>query len=167
MGVQDFTAEIEAIKAALEDAMKAALENAHERGREAGRSEVMDTIQGLVRGTLDAKAPAPKMEIRGYGGPPPRKSRSDGIRAPRGRVGTLVDDVLGNGGAMRIVDLEAAVVARDGRIAPKSVGNHVRRLENERYRRSDADPNAWELIPVGKEEEAEDATNDPSASLFN
>lgn len=85
-------------------------------------------------------------------------------RAPRGLVGEVVGKLLREHPGLTITELEDLVAKVDDRIAPKSVGNELRRFEGKKYHRLNG--REWFLIGGRAEKEtAGSATNDsPAAS---
>lgn len=83
-------------------------------------------------------------------------------KAPRGTVPRVLKRMLTDHPGKTIVEYEAMIADYDSRIAAKSIGNELRRMEGIRYRRNT--DGQWFLI-VGNEEAAGTANNEtPAAS---
>jgi hypothetical protein len=128
------------IKALANDAAEKVLA-AYRRGFEAGGIAMRNTI-------LKAASAPVSVSLGSGNGPieftqivsvPPPKSPSgrnlSRPRAPKGLVGDLIRTQLQECPGLPISDLEADVILIDARIAPKTVGNELRRFEGKKYRR--------------------------------
>lgn len=82
-----------------------------------------------------------------------------GKRAPRGLVGDVMAKMLTDHPGKSIADYEAMLEDYDDRVAIKSIGNELRRLEDEVYSRDDR--GGWHLI--SNKETADSQANDESA----
>jgi hypothetical protein len=68
---------------------------------------------------------------------------SVGKRAPKGLLTSVLSQALRDNPGATAQELEQRLPSYDARVSPKSVGNELRRGENERYRRSGG---LWYLI---------------------
>lgn len=68
----------------------------------------------------------------------------DSLKAPKGRVGEVIHEVLASHPGLPIVEIEQRALEIDPRISPKSVGNELRRLKGQKYRQGEG--KQWFLI---------------------
>lgn len=132
-----------------------AIEEAYKHGYEDGKAEVSKNVKTVLEAAHISMGASPaKITVTRKAHPPV----SD--RAPKGLVGDLIDQVLTDSPGLIGVDIQNKVVAIDGRIASKSVGNTLRRFKDKKYRK---DRKKWFLIGDAEKETAEAATNEHSA----
>lgn len=118
-----------------------AIKEAYERGR---RDGVAATLDHIIRTAETITKSPPDVRVT------QKTLRSAADRVPRGTVGTLVQKVLTESPGLTISEVQVRVIAQDYRVAPKSVGNEMRRFLNKRYRRR---KRKWFLISHEAEKE--------------
>lgn len=142
-----------AIRPKIEQAIKEAFDQ--------GGSEMLDRIFKAAAESTGTKTTVEPIV-------PPKPETGGHARAPRGRVGKLIETVLtqrGNPG-LRGARIEECVLELDDRIARKSVGNELRRFKGKRYRQDEY--RNWFLISDdGEKETAGHPTKDSPAESDN
>ena len=144
--------------------IRKAVQDAYERGREDGARDVRNAILKAANIHRLPTEGGPITDALKKVHEPSSDTKSS--RAPRGLVTDTMTRLLNQKPGQPVKELEEAVVAADERIAIKSVGNTLRRLENKRYFR---DGDQWYAVPASERNTAkEDATNVSSAvSVFD
>jgi hypothetical protein len=92
-----------------------------------------------------------------------RPARRRRRRVARGTVRPLVELVLSDQPGLRVNEVQAGAVLLDPTISPTSVGNELRRLEGQRYRR---EGKRWFLIGDTEKGKAEDRALTDGADLL-
>ena len=125
--------------------MRAALRTAYAAGFADGRQAALDTIFANVQALVPLDDPVrmrPTLISEAIGtanGTSDVKGVGEALpRAPRGLIDDVLEAVLQAKPGMTLEEVEAAVVAADDRIAPKSVYNKLRHWEkqNRKFRRA-------------------------------
>lgn len=143
---------VDAIMANIRPTVEKAVEDAYEKGGTDMQKRILQAASlpaHLAATTGAVKPTAPTKDLE---------------RAPRGQVGKLIKEVLEKQDGLRGADIERHVLARDDRIAPKSVGNQLRRFKNQKYRQNNR--RRWFLIRGNADEETagDRVTDTPAAS---
>ena len=145
----------------IADTIRKAVQDAYERGREDGARDVRNAI---LKAANIHRLPT-------EGGPitdalnKANESSSDtkNSRAPRGLVTDTVTRLLNQKPGQTVKQLEDVIAKTEERIAVKSVGNTLRRLQSIRYFR---DGDRWYTTPVPKRNSSEGpAANEPPDEL--
>jgi hypothetical protein len=110
-------------------------------------------MQAATGGIFEAKSPIM-----------PPKLRSASARAPRGAVGQFLETALTERPGSSIAELEDMAKINAPEISVKSVGNELRRMEDERYRRDRPNGYKWFLIGGDAEKETVEGSSPPTST---
>ena len=139
-------------------AVEKLLKSAYKQGRDDERKAILAAVSAADDGVIVGD----KVEAEVVRRPPPPTQAG---KAPRGTVPKVLGRMLTEYPGLTIVGYESLVGQFDNRIAVKSIGNELRRMENKRYRRDD--DGRWFLVK--RDEEAGDGheTNSPASDHTN
>jgi len=158
----DLKAKILALFEEQERRHKVELEEAFRSGGEQMRDSILRAAQ--------SPSPTNRVVLAEFssGGTSVSAAMSTIQRAPRGSVGRAIDTVLLEKPGLLVPQLEEAVLEVDPEIAKKSVGNELRRMEGNKYKRDRPGGYRWFLIDQQVDQEVGEPTEQSSApSIFN
>ena len=133
--------------------MEALLKAAYDQGCE-------DTRQAII-----AAASAPVADKAAFGDKVDAEVVRAPRKAPRGTVPKILGRMLTEYPGRTVVEYEEMVKLYDSRVATKSIGNELRRMEGKRYRRN-AD-GQWFLMKLDEEAGGGRETNSPAFEYAN
>jgi hypothetical protein len=144
---------------ALMDKFKGAIWNeAFKAGGEAMRDSILRAAQSPVATATPGTSALPPNSLSAVA------AAAAIQRAPRGSVGKAIDTVLSEKPGMLVPELEEAVLQADPEIAKKSVGNELRRMEGNKYKRDRPRGYRWFLIDQPVDQEIGEPTPQTAAS---
>jgi hypothetical protein len=153
----------------VRDAVRPFVEDAFRKGVRAGitlsRDSAIRGYEAIERSVEKGLAGAPRQdrtlsESESPSSRPVRQRRRR--RAASGTVRPLVELVLGDRPGLRVAEIQAGAILLDPTISPTSVGNELRRLEGQYYRR---EGKRWFLIDDTEKGKAEDRALTDGADL--
>ncbi len=121
----------------LTDMVSDAIERAFARGVEVGGNRMRAKIMEVASGDGN-KVQFPWTQST------EKTAKKVAKRARKGAVGVLLKRILTNHPGLKIVEIETAAKTMDATLAVKSLGNELRRLEGEKYKRDVQD--RWFLM---------------------
>lgn len=150
----------------IQERVKEAYERGFKAGSEAMRNSILHAATSAPITGAGGSKPIGIMAGIGkvhtyYGGGAEVPSAA---RAPRGLVASAIKDVLTKSPGMPIAEIEKLVLERHPEISPKTIGNELRRGENDRYVRSGK--YSWLLKSEEAESPAEPAHASPAINWW-
>jgi hypothetical protein len=155
---EDFKAKLLAMLEEQEHRHKMELEEAFRKGGEHMRDSILRAAQ--------TPPSAPRIGAAEGAAPGTSSATAIGIahRAPRGSVGKAIDTVLAERPGLMVPNLEEAILQIDSEIAKKSIGNELRRMEGNKYKRDRPGGYRWFLIDQQVDQKVGEPTPQTSAS---